>query len=408
MAETVASEILHALPQLSRLPPWQFDVIAEFTEPLLLKKGNRLLERGSDDGNTYFLVSGKVALVGADGQREVFVADPEGDPRLLANLRPRIVDVEAIGRATAFRIPDLLLNPIDGIAQSDAMRDGPPPAELRLPFDLYRDVRNNEPGVLPSLPETAVRIQLAIEKAQSDAGSIARLLAADPAMAAKLIRTANSALYAGRVPVDTCTAAIVRLGLRTTSKLVLGFALSEVFRSRNQALRLRMKMLWDHSVDIAATCFVLARERGKIDPEEALLAGLIHDIGAIAVLTSTTRYPGLAANPERLERTITCLSGDVGAMILREWHFPVVMISAARDAGGWWRDHDGPADLTDLVIVAQAHDRLRRKASENLPPLDEVPAFARVLGRDASPEKSVEIMNQSLATAEALRGVLKH
>jgi HD-like signal output (HDOD) protein len=407
MADNVASEILRTLPQLSRLPPWQFDVIAEFTEALHLKKGSRLLQRGSDDGNTYFLVSGKVSLLGADGHRETFEADPNGNPRLLANLRPRIVDVEALGRATAFRIPDMLLDPANCTGQPEVSLDGPPPAELRLPFDLYRDVKNCEPGVLPSLPDTAVRIQLAIEDADSDAGSIARLLAADPAMAAKLIRTANSALYAGRATVDTCTAAIVRLGLRTTSKLVLGFALSEVFRSKNQALRQRMKMLWGHSVDIAATCFVLARERGRIEPEEALLAGLIHDVGAIAVLSSSTRYPGLAGNPERLERTIGCLSGDVGAMILREWNFPVVMVSAARDAEFWLREHEGPADLTDLVIVAQAHDRLRLKATEGLPHVDEIPAFERVLGSNASPEKSVEIMSQSAITAETLRGVLR-
>jgi hypothetical protein len=159
--------------------------------------------------------------------------------------------------------------------------------------------------------------------------------------------------------------------------------------------------------DIAAICFVLARERGRFDPEEALLAGLIHDIGAIAVLTSATRYPGLAANHERLERTIRCLAGDVGAMILREWHFPVVMVSAARDAEFWMREHDGRADLTDLVIVAQAHDRLRLKASDELPPVDEIPAFERVLGGDASPQKSMEIISQSAITAEALRGVLK-
>jgi HD-like signal output (HDOD) protein len=407
MADRVDMETLRTLPKLARLPSWQFDVIAEFTEPLTLKKGVRLLDRGSDDGNTYYLTAGKVALVGADGHRETFEADPKGDPRLLANLRPRIVDVEAVGRARAFRIPDLLLDPIDCNPAAGSGHDGPPSAELRLPFDLYRDLKNNEPGVLPSLPDTAVRIQLAIGDEQSDAGSVARLLATDPAMAAKLIRIANSALYGGRAPVDTCTAAIVRLGLRTTAKLVLGFALSEVFRSKNQALRQRMKVLWDHSVDIAATCFILARERSGVDPEEALLAGLIHDVGAIAVLSSATRYPRLAADPERLERTIACLSGDVGAMILREWNFPPAMAAAARDAESWLREGGLDLDLTDLVIVAQVHDRMRRDDTEGMPRVDEIPAFARVLGAHASPEKSVEVMNQATAVAEALRNVLR-
>jgi HD-like signal output (HDOD) protein len=408
MADRVDTETLRTLPTLSRLPPWQFDVIAEFTETLTFKKGARLLERGSDDGNTYYLVGGKVALVGDDGHREMFEADPKHDPRLLANLRPRIVDVEAAGRATAFRIPDLLLDPVDCNGTTASDQAGPPSAELRLPFDLYRDLKNNEPGVLPSLPDSAVRIQIAIGDETSTAGSIARLLATDPAMAAKLIRIANSALYGGRTPVDTCTGAIVRLGLRTTSKLVLGFALSEVFRTRNQALRQRMKRLWDHSTDIAATCFVLAREVGGMDPEEALLAGLIHDVGAIAVLSSATRYPRLAANPERLERAIACLSGDVGAMILREWNFPPALAASARNAETWLRANHGKADLTDLVIVAQVHDRLHRKTIDQLPPIGQISAVSRVLGHDASPEKSVEIMNQAAHFAESLRSILRH
>lgn len=94
-------------------------------------------------------------------------------------------------------------------------------------------------------------------------------------------------------------------------------------------------------------------------------------------------------------------------MILREWNFPPALAASARDAEAWLRERDGPADLTDIVIVAQVHDRLHRKAIDQLPQIDKISAVARVLGRDASPEKSFEIISQAGHFAESLRSILR-
>ncbi|MGB5451622.1 MAG: HDOD domain-containing protein [Sedimenticolaceae bacterium] len=416
MAETEEIEILGMIPMTANLPPWQFEAIAEHVEPLKLKKGARLIECGSDDGFTYFLTAGKVSLECADNPPMVVEASAESVRTPIANLRPRIVDVTALERIRVIRVPDILLNAIEcGHGKTDSEETAGDAEgqeerrnfETRLPFQLYRDLKNSESSILPSLPDTAVRIQLAIEDDLSDADAVARLVVADPAIATKLVKTANSALYGGRSPVTALTAAVVRLGMQTTRNLVLTFALKEVFRTKNKLLRQRMKDLWEHSAYIAATCFVLAREVEGVNPEEALLVGLVHDIGAIAVINYATRDPQRTADLGGLEQTISCMRGELGALILRRWKFAPTVAVAVRDAETWMREHDGVADFTDLLIVAQVHERLRKKETDGLPRIEDIPAFAKVLGQDASPHKSLVILHQAEIMVDQMRSVLR-
>jgi HD-like signal output (HDOD) protein len=417
MADNEAIEYLRKIPMVADLPAWKFDAIVDHVALIKLKKGAKVVERGSDDGYTYFLIAGRVSLECDGSPPMVIEANAESLRSPIANLRPRIVDVVATKRARLLRVPDILLlaikcggdatDPDENSADTDS-HDGHASFEDRLPFQLYRDLKDSESSVLPSLPDTAVRIQLAIEDDLSGADAVARLVATDPAMAAKLIRIANSALYGGRSPVETLTAAVVRLGMQATRQLVLTFALKEVFRTRDKRLRQRMRELWEHSAQIAATCFVLAREVDGVNPEEALLVGLVHDIGAIPVINYASHDPQHAPAPEGLEQTISCMRSELGALILRQWRFAPAVVIAVRDAEFWMRGHEGAADFTDLLIVAQVHERLRMKEPEGLPPVEDIPAFAKVLGADASPQKSLVILHQAEILADQMRAVLCH
>ena len=84
---------------------------------------------------------------------------------------------------------------------------------------------------IPVMPETAIRVREAAEDPNSTGRDIARILEADPALAARVLRLANSALYAGRTEIKDLTHAIVRLGSSTVVSLVVGAAGQEVFRS---------------------------------------------------------------------------------------------------------------------------------------------------------------------------------
>jgi len=227
-------------------------------------------------------------------------------------------------------------------------------------------------------------------------------------MTAKIVKTANSALYARRGSVDTCSAAIVRLGTRATQKLILSYCAREVFQSRKPALKQRMLKLWGHSADVAAVSFVLAkRARGfGHDAEEAMLAGLLHDVGTIAILNYAQNLPGLIKDPDILDETIRRLRGELGAMILRKWRFNPQLVAASRDAEDWLRKRKGLADIADVVIVAQVHDRLNRGSLVGLPPVTDISAMKRVLSRDVTPEASIEVIKEAQAQIDEVRALL--
>lgn len=407
-------DALRKIPMLADLPPWQMEVVAEAVEPVYARKGALIVERGSDDGFTYFINNGEIELQAADGNNKTFTADGETGKTPIANLRPRLFGVKALTQVSGIRVPDIVLsaagcsgqrrdpNAIQVESQDEErLRE----AGSKLSFRLYRDLKDDT-AILPSLPDLALRVRKTIDDDASDARKIARLVESDPAMAAKLLKAANSALYGGLQPVETTSAAVVRLGLKTTRQLVMTFVLQEVFASDDKLIRGRMRELWKHSSHIAALCFVLAREIKGMDPEEALLIGLVHDVGAIPILNYAHKYPELTGDAETLESTITRMRGELGAMILRDWRFVPAVVAGARDAENWTRSRQGKADFSDLLIVAQVHERLRKHQIDSLPPLEQISAITRVLGEGASPEKSLEILHDAKAQVNEMRSVL--
>jgi HD-like signal output (HDOD) protein len=415
MIDVDLKQALRNIRMLGKLPPWQFDVIADVAEVLRHKKGQALLRRGDDDGYTYFLGEGSLLLEGADGTVRTLSADDGPQQMPVANLRPRILDVTATSRGWTVRLPDIALTACGCLAPNQGMLDiavetreesERRDAEARLSFDLYKDLVRDQ-AILPTLPDLAMRVRRAIEQESATAKSVARLVESDPALAAKLLKAANSAMYGGLNAVESTSSAIVRLGMDATKQLVLSFAMREVFRSEHAGVKRHMQRLWKHSANIAATCFVLARECRGLSSEEALLIGLLHDVGTLAILAYIERYPDLLADEAGIDLTIVRMRGELGAMILRQWRFPAEVIAGARNAENWTRKHTGGGDYTDLIIVAQVHERMRKHDLAGLPPLAEISAMSRVLGEVAGPEKSVQILHEAKDQLDAMHAVLR-
>jgi HD-like signal output (HDOD) protein len=405
---------LRTLPMFERLAVWQLTAVAEAVEPVEFKKGKTFLLQGSDDGYTYFVREGQLHLAAADGQEREVTVTPDVSRNPLANLRPRMFSVTALSKVEGFRIPDMVITAAGGggrkhddrgVQVADTDEAARAQLETDLGFRLYRDLREDV-NILPTLPDLAMRIRRAIGDSRNDARDIARVIETDPALTAKLLKVANSAFYNRRNPAETCSAAVVRLGTRTTQKLVMSFTMREVFQARQPQLKERMRALWKHSATVAAISFTLARHTGHGDPEEAMLAGLVHDVGAIAILNYSQKIPQLAKDPTALEGTIDRLRGELGALILREWAFSPQVVAAAREAENWTRASSQRVDLADVVIVAQVHERLAHHAMEGLPPFDTITPVKRLLGKDVTPETSLDIIKEAQGQIGEMRAVL--
>ncbi|MGB5764722.1 MAG: cyclic nucleotide-binding domain-containing protein, partial [Sedimenticolaceae bacterium] len=98
MASTHDTDALRKIAMLADLPPWQLEVVADAVEPVEVRKGAVILERGSDDGFTYFLREGEISLEASDGDDKTIEITAQSARTPVANLRPRIFGVKAMSR----------------------------------------------------------------------------------------------------------------------------------------------------------------------------------------------------------------------------------------------------------------------------------------------------------------------
>lgn len=344
--------------------------------------GVRLLSLGDTEDSLLYLLRGSVALKAIDGVTQRMSADEKSARSPIARLRPSRFEVIAETRVDYLVVPASLLNApppntpsTAGIELYEVVEkgaQGPDLAEDQLAFRMYEDLKSNK-LLLPSLPNVAIQVGQAIKHDYADAKWVARVVQNDPVIAAKLIKVANSARYAGRASIASLTDAIARIGLTTTHSLVITFALRELFRCSSPTLNRIMREQWEQSRELGAICRVLAAQCGKIEPETALLAGLLHNIGSVAIITHARDYPELTSNTEVLMGVVGHLKSQVGKMILAYWDFPKSLVEAAGDQP--LRTHEGPCDTGDLVNVARHHIMAE---SQQEKPMTNLPAYEKL------------------------------
>ena len=231
---------------------------------------------------------------------------------------------------------------------------------------------------LPTIPDISLKIRRAVQDEKANNLKIARVVQMDPAMTARLVQIANSPLYRGRKTIESCPEAVTRLGLRATQDLVTSFALKSVFNTQSKLLQQQMHDLWDQSSYVAAICAVIAQKTPGFDPDRAMLAGLIHNIGVVPVLTYADQHQVFASDAEKLEQTIAQLREKIGAMILKQWGFPPDFIDVVKNCRNWNRDPNPKADYTDLVMVSILHSYIGTNQVHNHPIMDTLPAYRKL------------------------------
>ena len=248
---------------------------------------------------------------------------------------------------------------------------------------------------LPSLPDIAIKLKSAIGNSNIDVEDVARIIAADPAMAARLIQVVNSPAIQSAETITTLKKAIVRLGLATTRNLVVSYSVKQLFKTRTDMLKKRMHTLYQHSVEVAAISYAVARVSKTLQPDELLLAGLVHDIGVIPVI-SYIEDTGLELQDEsELEYIIQKLRAVVGSMVIKNWGFSEDLLSVVEYAEDWHRNESEELDMCDIVNVAQIYSMLHCKDVSQLPKIDQVPAFKKLFPGKQDPDFSMQVFSQA-------------
>ena len=414
-------ELLRSLVPFRNCDDSALTILAQQSALLQAPSDFVLFERKSDPVDVCFVVDGDIKLTDAAGNSRIVTG---GSVLSHIPLNPESTCTEEAIVLEAATVMCVDRGEIERITRRALARPGGEKTAAqheKLVEEIYLDVfQALQSGKLelPSMPATGVRIAKHLEEPGADSDSIARIIQLDPALTARLIQVANSPAFKGRSRIESCREAVTRMGLSTTRDLVISFVLKGIFRSRNPMLRQRMEQVWHHSTRVAAISHVLARQVHGLDAGQAMLAGLMHDIGVIPVLNNAARYPQLAENAELLERVVNRLRGDCGAMILRKWAFAPEFIDVAMHAEDWQRKKRGGvlrimrkggvhADYTDVVIIAQMHSYIGTSRMAEIPRIDTVPAFRKMALGEMSPGMSLSVMDEAQEEIAAMQQVLQ-
>ncbi len=396
----------------------KLELLANSIEIKHAKESETLIERGSSDELSYYLISGKVKLTAADGKTRVIDAESGHAASPISQLIPRqyratclspvqyiCIDSFLIGEKIpskgAYDLPDGY-EVSEGLPDQELPDDDTDNISTQLAKQLEEDLKQDRLSI-PSLPEIATRVGRAIEERSCNANTIARIIQTDPAITAKIVKAANSAFYGAQNPVETCSQAVIRLGMTVTHSLVVNYTMRDLFQTKSKSLNQRMHKLWIHSIKVASICYVLAKRCKILNPDEAMAIGLLHDIGVAAIINQASNYLDMASDPAAMDAAIDELRGPFGSRILQSWRFSDRYITAAEEAENWMRDHDGTFDYCDILILAQLHSYVGSMKALSMPPLDEVPAAHRLT---LGPRKSITILQGANEEIEQTRSLL--
>lgn len=252
---------------------------------------------------------------------------------------------------------------------------------------------------LPVLPDIALKVHALLDNPKANTNDIARVISLDAAISARLIHIANSPMFRGRSPVEDMQTALIRLGNSMVRSLVTVMLLENVHQAGSPLIRNRVTALWKHNIQVAALSYVLARNYTSLRPDEAMLAGLLHDIGVLPILEQAVNYPDLIQNDAALDEIIAMHHCEVGKEILESWKFPAGIIKVAALHENLEHRSELLPELVDVVIVANLHTNLITRKRRPARPWNEIPAFETL---SLTPEESLKALKDAASEIREL------
>jgi len=197
---------------------------------------------------------------------------------------------------------------------------------------------------------------------RSTADSLAKIIGLDQALLGRILRIANSAFYRGRIPTTTLQAGIVRLGPALVRDLVISLSTQSLFKEFNTV----EQQMWNHSLATAFGAQLVAAQSHVANPDEAFVAGLLHDVGKTILLNHNDKYAELLskANLENryhheVEReTYGFDHADVGAVLMNKWQLADSLVESVRYHHQLDSLEEAPESARSLICVVAVADSL--------------------------------------------------
>lgn len=350
------------------------------------KKKQRLRAEDIKD-NEIYLLDGEIELQGEDGSSHSFTSSSERAQAPIFRLNTPGLTGQCITPCKVLYINKSLIAKykvrkeyqLDEMSVEELETLSGVDSKLSLVGEILEKFKSDNVR-LPSLPEIALNISTTIEQDDISFKKLANIIQTDPAIAARLIQVANSAIFGTKI--DSIQDAITKVGLQSVKSIVLCVVMRELYTPSHALIKKYMTQFYEHSIRMGVLCYDIARRVPGLDADHAFLVGLLHDVGTIPILVIADKHKDLAHQAGMLDKTLEQLKGHVGAILLKQWQFGDDYIHVAKNAYNWQYLTDlksAKPDYCDLVQIALLHEQFVGGSKYlSAPPMSELPAFHRL------------------------------
>jgi HD-like signal output (HDOD) protein len=258
---------------------------------------------------------------------------------------------------------------------------------------------------LPSFPDIALRVRKVLGDEEVTQEQVVRVVGSEPALAARLMQIANSAAlnFTGK-PINDLRTAINRMGHNMVRSAAIAFAMSQLKKVDSlKGLEKPLDDLWKSSAAVAAMSHAVAKRYSKVNPDTGMLAGLLHGIGKLYILTRSSKHPALFADQTTYNQIVRDWHSPVAKALLENWDMAEEIVAAVSDYEDMERAHSGPVDLTDVLTVGNLLAAFKEHPESLEINMHDVAACKRMNIDRASYEK---LIDESEHEIDALRQAL--
>jgi hypothetical protein len=255
----------------------------------------------------------------------------------------------------------------------------------------------------PTNVNASIRLQEALSDPDCHVEAAAKLIQADPLLAARTVAIANSVAYnRSGTEISSVRSAVQRLGVRTLQSLVAALIVRQLgSKIADPALRAMSAQLWEHTAHVAALAQVIARRVTHVDPDTALFTGIIHEVGAFYMLAQADAYPGIMQGDP--EDWVEHGEMAIGRGVLRKLVVPEAVMASVEAMWVGMRALP-PENLGDTLLLA--NDLAPVPSPMHQRPGATTPAAARTIDFAIGEGTLDEILRESANDVQSLFSVL--
>ncbi|MDD2742541.1 MAG: HDOD domain-containing protein [Rhodocyclaceae bacterium] len=274
-------------------------------------------------------------------------------------------------------------------------------------FKILEDIAKDLSGDQISFPtflDITFQVRTALKDENLSVEKLAKLVGAEPLMSAKIIRMANSVALnpSGREVADV-KSAIVRVGMEAVRTVSFAVAMEQLLKSKQmQPFEGISQRLWEHTAHVAALCRVLARKLAKINGDEAMFAGLVHDIGVFYLMSRAAGFPEMVADKPALYDLLVGWHDNIGHALLSALGLPESVLVAVQEHETD-REIKEIKSLPDVLYVA---NKIANRAVSWRDPEFDVGVDTSMLDSMFDPEALAEIIEESEEEVLSLKAAL--